>query len=118
MSTISFLLWITATEEAVRDIYLAEESPTYQDLLLEIDIRIFESLRKTLKLKVVSLDGAQSHLLRTLLQNKLQSFIKTQISEMYKVKLGERIYPNDWDGLGNCYYDEKEASLSRFIHHA
>lgn len=36
-------------------------------------------------------------------KNEFQNFIRNQIIESTKVKLGESIDPNDLDGLGNCY---------------
>ncbi|PWN42464.1 hypothetical protein IE81DRAFT_124085 [Ceraceosorus guamensis] len=92
---------VRTTSEALFDIYLAEDSPMHVALPQELGDQYFDTLRKQFELKA-SLDQTAQHLLSSLYKTEFQSFVKAQLIEHNKVKLG-RFDNNERTGLGDCY---------------
>lgn len=89
--------------EAIHDLYLAEDSPDYvQDMPSLVASELIESLRAAFHLPV-STEPVHSHLLKSLYQNEFQRFIKKQLVEDTKVRLGKLDLGDDQTGLGDCF---------------
>ena len=91
---------VRSTSEALFDVYVAEDSPMHVELPVELSDQYFETLRKQFELKA-SLDQTTQHLLSSLYKNEFQSFVKAQLIEHHKVKLGRFSDNNERTGLGD-----------------
>ncbi|PWN54058.1 hypothetical protein IE53DRAFT_383399 [Violaceomyces palustris] len=94
---------LKATSEALHDVYLANDSVSHVDLPAQNSIQLYETLKTAFDLPA-STEHIQNHLLRDLYHNEFQRFIKKQLVEASKIRLGKiELDEGERDGLGDCF---------------
>lgn len=87
--------------EAIRGTYFADKAdPTAKDLPSAVRAKLVHTLQSTCAIDDSVLQ-ARSHLARSLYQNEFQVFVKEQLVEQTKVRLGGGI--EAFEGLGQAF---------------
>ncbi|UZJ57617.1 hypothetical protein CBS101457_006937 [Exobasidium rhododendri] len=94
---------ICQASEGFFDLYLAQDSPDFVHLPEGMSDDFYLLLKKQFELKA-SVGPMQQHLLQSLYKSEFQLFVRAQLIEHNKVRLGSfRDYENTASGLGDCY---------------
>ncbi|UZJ51730.1 hypothetical protein CBS101457_001050 [Exobasidium rhododendri] len=94
---------IRKSSEALHDIYLAQDSDGHVPLPAEMSEDFYETIKRQYEVRA-SLGSIQQHLLKSLYKTEFQTFVKAQLIEHNKVKLGSFADEDvTRSGLGDCF---------------
>ena len=93
---------IRQASEALHDVYLAEDSEGHVALPDEAAEHLYTTIKSHFEVRA-SLGPVQQHLLHSLYKTEFQRFVKAQLVEHHKIRLGDFDMDGDRNGLGDCY---------------